>query len=193
MALIYPYASIDFDVLNNCKFSNVHTFNFIDNLTENNEWGRFINYYFYDILSFMMNQLNWKFISQDKEKCIYSKGTKKFIYWTCEPEYAINLDYDYIYLKRPMNLDFINKKIYTTNKIATDLDIYEYTKIPNITGKNIYKEKIAQKFVWNKNDWPKDNNIDYNSEEKDLQHVDEIESDYTDKTFEYDISGKMIN
>lgn len=188
MTLVYPYSGIDFSVLTNPKFTNIHTFNFIDNLVGKTNWERFINYYFYDILSFMMNKLEWKFQSKNKEKCIYKKNDKTFIYWTCEPEYVNYLEYDYIYLKKEMDIDIKNKQIYTTTFLADKMNIYEYKQIPEFTGNNVYNNLIATEFNWKSNEWNQVNELlDDNTNELCVNEIDDnIEA------FEYDMSGKIV-
>lgn len=196
MTLVYPYSGIDFSVLTNHKLTNIHTFNFIDNLAGKTNWDRFINYYFYDILSFMMNKLEWKMSSKNKEKCIYKKNDKTFIYWTCEPEYINYLEYDYIYLKKEMDLDIKNKQIYTTSFLADKMNIYEYKQIPKFTGNHMYNNLIAKEFNWNSNEWDQfddllgDNSSSSNNNNNDEFYVNEI--DENGETFEYDMSGKFV-
>lgn len=191
MTLVYPYSAIDFSVLTNPKFMNIHTFNFIDNIDGKTNWDKFINYYFHDILSFMMDKLEWKFESKDKEKCIYRKNNKKFVYWTCEPEYINYLEYDYIYLKKQMDIDIKNKQIYTTTFLADKMNIYEYKQIPEFTGKHVYNNLIAKEFNWNKNEWDQIEELLDNK--TDEFYVNEFDDNNTNiESFEYDMSGKIV-
>lgn len=193
-SLVYPNCGIDFVPLTSSKFSNVNIFNFVDNLSsDSTPWERFVNYYFREILEYMMNHLGWTFLSTDQEKTVYTKNEKKMVYWTCQPEFANELQYDLIYITKPIELNVKNKKIFATEKTAQKMDLEDYTKIPTVTGYNVYLDLVAKRFNWNANDWPQikgkkssfETNLD--NEMESLCSQEAIE-----ESFEYDMSGRLV-